>query len=50
MSKTRLALKNTAIQAASQLVTWTLSWILLVILPRYLGDVQFGKLFFAISY
>ena len=50
MSKTRLALKNTATQAVSQLVTWTLSWILLVILPRYLGDSQFGKLFFAISY
>ena len=50
MSKTRLALKNTAIQAASQLVTWILSWILLVMLPRYLGDAQFGKLFFAISY
>ena len=50
MSKTRLALKNTAIQAASQIVTWGLSWILLVILPRYLGDSQFGKLFFALSY
>jgi O-antigen/teichoic acid export membrane protein len=50
MSKTRLALKNTAIQAVSQLITWALSWVLLVILPRYLGDAQFGKLFFAISY
>ncbi len=50
MSRTRRALKNTAIQGLSQLVTWTLSWILLIILPRYLGDAQFGKLFFAISY
>jgi O-antigen/teichoic acid export membrane protein len=50
LSKTRLALKNTAIQALSQVITWTLSWILLVILPRYLGDTQFGKLFFALSY
>jgi len=50
MSKTRRALKNTAIQAASQLITWTLSWILLVILPRKLGDANFGKLFFALSY
>ncbi len=50
MSKTRRALKNTAIQAASQLVTWTLSWFLLVILPRKLGDASFGKLFFALSY
>jgi len=50
MSKTRLALKNTAIQGVSQVATWTLSWILLVILPRYLGDTHFGKLFFAVSY
>jgi len=50
MSKTRRALKNTAIQAVSQLVTWTLSWFLLVILPRQLGDASFGKLFFALSY
>ena len=50
MSKTRRALKNTAIQAVSQLITWTLSWILLVILPRKLGDANFGKLFFALSY
>ena len=50
MSKTRRALKNTAIQAAGQLITWTLSWILLVILPRKLGDANFGKLFFALSY
>jgi len=50
MSKTRRALKNTAIQAVSQLVTWTLSWFLLVILPRNLGDANFGKLFFALSY
>ena len=50
MSKTRRALKNTAIQAVSQLVTWTLSWFLLVILPRKLGDASFGKLFFALSY
>jgi O-antigen/teichoic acid export membrane protein len=50
MSKTRLAMKNTAIQAVSQVLTWTLTWILLVLLPRYLGDSQFGKFFFALSY
>ena len=50
MSKTRRALKNTAIQGVSQLITWTLSWFLLVILPRNLGDANFGKLFFALSY
>ncbi len=49
-SKTRRVIKNTLIQAASQLVTWTLSWALLILLPRYLGDEGFGKLFFALSY
>ncbi|MEI8242488.1 MAG: flippase [bacterium] len=48
--KTQRALKNTGIQAASQVITWTLSWILLVLLPRYLGDSGFGKIFFALSY
>jgi len=50
MSRTRLVLKNTGIQSLSQAITWALAWVLLVILPRYLGDAQFGKLFFAISY
>ena len=48
--KTQRAIKNTGIQAASQIVTWVLSWFLLILLPRYLGDSGFGKLFFAISY
>lgn len=48
--KTRRVLKNTGIQAGSQLVTWALSWALLVLLPRYLGDAGFGKLFFALTY
>jgi len=48
--RTRTALKNTAIQAATQFVTWGLSWVLLIALPRFLGDAGFGKLFFAISY
>jgi len=48
--RTRRALANSAIQAGSQAITWVLSWVLLVVLPRYLGDEHFGKLFFAISY
>ncbi len=32
------------------MVTWALSWLLLVILPRHLGDANFGKLFFALTY
>jgi O-antigen/teichoic acid export membrane protein len=49
-SKTHRVLRNTAIQGAGQIVTWILSWILLVLLPRQLGADGFGKLFFAISY
>jgi O-antigen/teichoic acid export membrane protein len=48
--KTKLVIKNTAIQTASQLVTWTMTWVLLSVLPRFLGDANFGKLFFAFSY
>jgi len=48
--KTQRALKNTGIQAVSQVITWTLTWILLILLPRYLGDSGYGKLFFALSY
>lgn len=49
-SKTRRALQNTGIQTISQIVTWTLSWFLLILLPRYLGDSGFGTLFFALSF
>ncbi|MEI6150617.1 MAG: oligosaccharide flippase family protein, partial [bacterium] len=48
--RTQRALRNTGIQAVSQVITWVLSWFLLVLLPRYLGDSGFGKLFFAFSY
>jgi len=48
--RTRRAMINVAIQVVSQLFTWTLTWVLLIYLPRYLGDEGFGRLFFAISY
>lgn len=48
--KTRTVIVNSALQTGTQVVTWALSWILLVILPRRLGDENFGTLFFAISY
>lgn len=48
--KTKRALRNTAIQAGTQVATWALSWVLLVMLPRYLGDAGFGTLFLALSY
>ncbi|MCF7849220.1 MAG: flippase [Kiritimatiellales bacterium] len=48
--KTHRALRNSAIQGSSQILTWSLSWVLLVVLPRFLGDEGFGKLFLALSY
>jgi O-antigen/teichoic acid export membrane protein len=48
--RTWRVLRNTGIQTLSQGITWSLSWILLVMLPRALGDSGFGRLFFAISY
>jgi len=50
MSLTGKVMKNAAFQAGSQLVTWLFAWVLLVTLPRYLGDEGFGRLFFAISF
>lgn len=48
--KTHRALRNSAIQGISQVLTWGFSWVLLVMLPRYLGDEGFGQLFLALSY
>lgn len=48
--RTRRAMVNVAIQVVSQLFTWTLTWVLLIYLPRFLGDEGYGRLFFAISY
>ncbi|AKJ65554.1 flippase [Kiritimatiella glycovorans] len=48
--KTQRALRNSAIQGVSQVLTWSLSWVLLIMLPRFLGDEGFGTLFFALSY
>lgn len=50
MSLTRKVIKNAAFGVISQLVTWGLAWILLIALPRELGDEGFGRLFFAISF
>ena len=50
MSLTNRVLKNAAFQAGSQAVTWVFAWVLLIYLPRFLGDDGFGRLFFAISF
>lgn len=40
-------LKNTAVLMGSQVITWTMSFILLLFLPRYLGPVDYGRLYVA---
>lgn len=40
-------LKNTAVLMSSQVITWTMSFILLLFLPRYLGTVDYGRLYVA---
>ena len=47
MSETKSLAKNTSILMASQLTTWGLTLLLMVFLPRYLGDVNVGKLYLA---
>ena len=49
-AKTKRALGNSAIQGVTQLITWSFSWVLLILLPRYLGDEGFGRLFLALTY
>ena len=41
--------RNTAIMFAGQIITWVASFVLLLFLPRYLGSVDYGRLYLAIS-
>ncbi|MDI6802821.1 MAG: flippase [Bacteroidota bacterium] len=41
--------KNTTVLMGSQSVTWTMSFLLLLFLPRYLGSVDYGRLYLANS-
>jgi len=41
---------NTAISFVGQLVTWTSTLLLIAAYGRFLGDVKFGELYFAISF
>ena len=41
--------KNTTVMMGSQLVTWISTFILMLFLPRYLGSVDYGRLYLAMS-
>lgn len=41
--------QNTKVLLISQVITWTSSFVLMLFLPRYLGPVEYGVLYYAIS-
>jgi len=41
--------RNTTIQIGQQIVTWISTFVLMLFLPRYLGPVDYGRLFLAMS-
>lgn len=49
ISVTRIV-NNTAISFVGQLVTWTSTILLTIAYGRFLGDVKFGELYFAITF
>jgi O-antigen/teichoic acid export membrane protein len=41
--------KNTAVMMGSQIITWASSFVLMLFLPRYLGSVEYGRLYLAMT-
>jgi O-antigen/teichoic acid export membrane protein len=41
--------RNTSVMMVSQTITWISSFILMLVLPRYLGTEDYGRLYLAIS-
>lgn len=50
MNKIRRVINNTLISLFGQLVTWTSTLLLTIAYGRFLGDVKFGELYFAITF
>lgn len=50
MNKVRRVVSNTIISLFGQLVTWTSTLLLTIAFGRFLGDVKFGELYFAITF
>lgn len=44
---TKSVARNTTIQMIQQIVTWASTFILMLFLPRYLGPVEYGRLYLA---
>src|SRR5205807_1120855 len=50
MNKLRRVVGNTLISLVGQFVTWTSTLLLTIAYGRFLGDVKFGELYFAITF
>lgn len=50
MSRFRKVVNNTIVSLLGQAVTWTSTLLLTIAYGRFLGDVKFGELFFAMSF
>ena len=50
ISRLRKVIGNTVISLVGQGVTWTSTLLLTIAYGRFLGDVKFGELFFAITF
>lgn len=48
-SQTQTALSNSFVLVVAKAITWGLAFVMTVMLPRHLGAVGFGRLYFAIS-
>jgi O-antigen/teichoic acid export membrane protein len=50
MNKLRRVVNNTLISLVGQAITWTSTLLLTIAYGRFLGDVRFGELYFAITF
>lgn len=50
MNRLRRIVNNTVISLIGQVVTWTSTLLLTIAYGRFLGDVKFGELYFALSF
>src|SRR5436189_2629424 len=50
IARLRSIVNNTVISLLGQMVTWTSTLLLTIAYGRFLGDVKFGELYFAISF
>src|SRR5436305_8052407 len=50
MNKLRRVVGNTLISLVGQAITWTSTLLLTIAYGRFLGDVKFGELYFALTF